>query len=242
MDTFNADAYQYSSKALDDVLEDLENNDNSLKSSFSGSSSPANLSAGQLWQHTIYGLRVRNNSSAWLKVLCGDASQKMWVYRNDTCEGWLVDSSVTDRVLAFKGGSNAYNVNGGNTAGTWMSPHTHGVGTYAVGAHCHQVYKAMGNNATDQHYNSAGTLTNFSATPNKTITSGDSNTYYGIALDEFQRTFVDPGYADNDIKAAPDMYSAEVSPSLSGASASGGTATTWRAAAAVGTLQYPNLS
>ena len=52
----------------------------------------------------------------------------------------MVDTSVTDKVLAIKGGSQAYNVNGGNTAGDWSLSHTHGAGTYTVNTyHRHNV-------------------------------------------------------------------------------------------------------
>lgn len=109
---------------VDTTMSAMENNDLALKSSFSGSSNPANAVAGMLHMRTGGtgdGLRVRNSGdSAWHKVLTGTASLKLWMYRNDTDEGWTLDASApTDRVLSLKGGSNAYNVNGGTTAGNW---------------------------------------------------------------------------------------------------------------------------
>jgi len=47
---------------------------------------------------------------------------KMYFYQNTAPTGWTYDSAVTDRVLAVKGGSNAYNANGGTEAGTWTQP------------------------------------------------------------------------------------------------------------------------
>lgn len=51
---------------------------------------------------------------------------KMWFYQNTAPFGWVIDATPSDAVLAVKGGSNAYNVNGGVQAGTWSQPtHTH---------------------------------------------------------------------------------------------------------------------
>ena len=117
--TYNDDVYASTHVAATD-LQNMENNFAALKSSFSGTSSPSNVVGGMPW-HDSTARKIRNYAnSAWLVSLLGDASQKMWVYRNDTCEGWLVDSSITDVALAIKGGSQAYNVNGGNLAGTHL--------------------------------------------------------------------------------------------------------------------------
>jgi microcystin-dependent protein len=62
-----------------------------------------------------------------------------------------IDSAVTDCVTALKGGSNAYNANGGMLAGTWTQPgytlttadipaHTHG----NAGSHTHDVTRISG--------------------------------------------------------------------------------------------------
>ena len=73
--------------------------------------------------------------------------RKLYLYENTAPTGWSI-VAVTDKVLAVKGGSDAYNVNGGNTAGTWTQPshalitaelpiHTHTIGS--GGSHTHQV-------------------------------------------------------------------------------------------------------
>lgn len=55
------------------------------------------------------------------------SGRKVYLYENAAPTGWTI-VSVTDKVLAVKGGSQAYNVSGGNTAGTWSQPdHTHTV-------------------------------------------------------------------------------------------------------------------
>ena len=54
------------------------------------------------------------------------AGTKMWFYQNTAPTGWVIDSTPADAILAVKGGSAAYNVNGGMAAGTWTHPtHTH---------------------------------------------------------------------------------------------------------------------
>ena len=47
---------------------------------------------------------------------------KVWFYLNVAPTGWAIDTSAADAILAVKGGTNAYNVAGGNQAGTWTQP------------------------------------------------------------------------------------------------------------------------
>jgi hypothetical protein len=116
---FTGDWYAQSANAHA-AFGNAENNDNCLKSNFSGGSAPSNAVAGMPWYHSTKGLRIRNaGNAAWLKALQGDAATKIPMYRNDTMEGWLIDASVTDKVVAIKGGTAAYNVPGGNVNGSW---------------------------------------------------------------------------------------------------------------------------
>jgi hypothetical protein len=220
---FTSNSFAASNVAQTD-LQNMENNFLVLQSNFSGSTAPSNAVGGMMWAHAgnVNGLRIRNYAnSAWLAVLLGDASSKLWLYRNDAGPGMVVDTSLTDRVLSIKGGSNAYNVSGGATGGTWTQPnHTHSV---TPAAHVHQWYKNNGGLVTDQTFNSSGTLTN--------VTTGSikNELYRGMPCIT---------------GAAPlgqDAYTTSVA---SGAvtSGNGATAATWRPAAAVGTLQYPSLT
>jgi len=121
----------------DDTLENIENNFAALKSCFSGSAAPTGPVAGMLWFYTTnLALKIRNNANdAWYGLMHGDASQKIWVYRNSAMDGWVVDAAVSDVVLAIKGGSTY--PTGGLTAGSWTQPtHIHNV-TYA--AHLHSI-------------------------------------------------------------------------------------------------------
>jgi len=126
--------------------QDIEDNFAALKSMYSGASAPADPVAGMTWFDTTNKMvKLRNNANtAWLGIMQGDATFKIWVYLNAAIDGWVVDSSVADVVLALKGGTGAYNVSGGGTAGSWTQPdctlttaqlpaHDHG----AAAAHTH---------------------------------------------------------------------------------------------------------
>ncbi len=120
------------------VQSDLQNMEDlfaELLSLFSGEDTPTNTVGGQMWYHStkeVVSLRNAGNTD-WNSVLLGDANQKMWVYRNDVPIGWVIDESISDSVMAIKGGSEAYDVDGGSTAGDWTQlSHTHGPGTYAA--------------------------------------------------------------------------------------------------------------
>jgi len=106
------------------------------------------------------------------------SGRKLWLYEDTAPTGWTT-VSVTDAVLAVKGGTQAYNVSGGNTAGTWTQPdhtltideipsHNHGGSTSTNGSHQHYVQKIPGSgtvstvrqtqnvNADDLYTDSAG--------------------------------------------------------------------------------------
>lgn len=197
-------------------LQNIENNLAALKSMFSGASAPSNAVAGMPWYHTSKGMRNRNaGNSAWLKLLQGDAASKTWFYRNDTAEGWLIDASVTDKVIAIKGGSAAYNVSGGATAGSHTisglsaaneSAHTHGSGSLAVNTYHRHTWGAS----------AGGGVTAFAT---------DIDTAY---LSDYQGA---AGQAVVGASAAGAAHNHTISHDGS-----------TRLAAAVGTLQYPDLS
>ena len=179
-------------------LQNMENNFGCLKSLFSGLSAPANTVAGMPWfdVSTKKVLKIRNAAnSAWLGLMHGDVSQKIWVYRNAAMDGWVVDSAVTDMVLAIKGGTTY--ITGGITAGAW---------TISGLTHTH-----------------TGTVSSTTVADHATMTIANA------ALD-----FKDGDKYPADIPHTAHGHTvtnADASPSDS----------TWRPAAAVGTLQYLNL-
>lgn len=123
--TYDPDCFGSGHQAQLD-LDKMKNNFAALKSSFSGTASPGNSEAGMLWFHTTNKLlKVRNDANdAWLGVMAADAAHKIFVYRNTAPDGWAIDASVKDCVLALKTdtGTNAYNYEGGNVRGTWTQP------------------------------------------------------------------------------------------------------------------------
>jgi len=162
--------------------------------------------------NTMPYFRQESNGNT-IRILIGDASAKFWMYRNSTSPGFVIDATVTDRVLAFKGGSDAYNVNGGNQAGTWTQPsHTH-----SGPSHTH---------TGDAHTHTGGAHTH--------TWSGSSAGQYGAVID--QTLMVSSGAV-----ATSSGGGGSTSASGTGSTGSGATAATYRPYAAVGTLQYPDI-
>lgn len=64
------------------------------------------------------------------------AGTKMYFYQNTAPTGWTIDATCADSLLAVKGGSQAYNVLGGNRAGTWTTP-SHTLTTAEIPSHSH---------------------------------------------------------------------------------------------------------
>lgn len=104
---------------VEDDLEAMENNFAALRSLFSGSTAPSNAVPFMPWGDTSKKfLKMRNATNAvWWGLFHGNASQKMWVYRNSAMDGYAVDTGVTDQLVAMKGG--ATYTTGGATAGSW---------------------------------------------------------------------------------------------------------------------------
>lgn len=134
-----------------------------LRTSFSGSSAPSNASEGMLWRDTNKAVWKARAASAWRGLMHGDVNQKIYVYRNNALEGWVIDTAVADTVLAFKGGSTY--ANGGALAGSWAisgltaaTGHTHSISS--DGAHSHTAGQTVSSGGLDfgdsRAVNSAG--------------------------------------------------------------------------------------
>ncbi len=186
----------------------METNFESLRSTFSGAGAPANAVAGMMWFDTAQNLlKVRNDANdAWLGVLTGTTSLKVLIYRNTAEDGWAIDSGVTDRVVAVKGG--ATYTTGGATAGSWS--HTHAAG------HRHKWYENNAVGVTDQSHDSDGNAQGISGTPK---TAG----FYAMRATN--------GGISNALSA--DQYTDNGSEIPAN--------TTFRPAAVVVTLQYPDI-
>lgn len=168
--TWTDNTYQVDHVGATD-LQNIENNFGTLKSLFSGAGSPAGAVAGMPWFDTTDKiLKIRNQAnSAWLGVMYGNSATPIWMYVDAAPDGWAVSGALTDMVLAIKGGSQAYNVAGGNSGGTWTQPshtltiaelaaHTHGGNTgYYNTSHSHSFSGATpkyGSSGTDGSYGS----------------------------------------------------------------------------------------
>ena len=126
--TFTDNTYDGAHNAATD-LQNMEANFAALKSSFSGTASPGSAVTGQLHMDTDNNV-LKVYDTSWLGIMHGDVDQKIWVYRNSAIDGWVIDSSVSDVVLAAKGGGTY--TTAGATAGSWTisglsaNAHTHG--------------------------------------------------------------------------------------------------------------------
>nr|MDA3834919.1 hypothetical protein [Spirochaetales bacterium] len=147
-------------------LQNIENALFTLNTMFSGTIAPANAVQGKPWMDTGKGVLKRYATSSWVGLMHGDVWQKLWVYRNSAMAGRVVDATVSDRVLAFKGGTTY--ITGGASAGSWTvsglssAEHTHGNGSLYTPAHNHKWYEYPAYGVATQSYNSAGALQTFS--------------------------------------------------------------------------------
>ena len=178
--TWTDDIYDPDHEA-DDDLQNIENNFAALKSTFSGTSAPANTVAGMQWFDTDSKvLKARDAAnSTWYGLMHGDADQKIWIYRNDAMDGWVIDSSVSDKVLALKGGSTY--TDGGAVAGDWTisglsgGSHSH---TVSVPDHKHTLtYGSEGQYGTDNAY-----LLTSETTSNPVGSSTNSTSSDGVSI------------------------------------------------------------
>jgi len=167
-------------------LEKFENNFECLRSMFSGSTSiplPTNV-AGMPWFDTTKKiLKIRNVANDnWLGVMYGNTNTKIWIFEEIARNGWKIDTTVYDVVLALKGGSNDYNVSGGTQAGTWTTSnhtlvedeiptHDHG----ETGAHTHAILVTTGGS---YHYGTTSQTSAGHVTKNTNI--GGAHTHASV--------------------------------------------------------------
>jgi hypothetical protein len=210
-----------------------ENNFKCLRSNFSGTGLPASPTAGQLFFNTTTQYYKYYDGSAWNDLtsdyIRGDAALKLWVYSNTAISGWIIDSSVYDVVLAFKGGTNAYNVNGGVVAGTWDG---------AGFVHTHAWFSSK-ENPSPMSVSTFKTFTKEGVLQNLNIAYADCNVdYYGdaIAADRVVLSECAPPI----LEGATDVGSGEFR-NFTSTGVHDGT-NSYRPAAAVGTMQYPDMS
>lgn len=161
---------------------------------------------------------------------------KMWFYQNVAPTGWVVDTSITDAVLAIRGGTSSYNVSGGSRAGTWTQPnhlhtgpsHTHTGPSHTHATSGHQLTIAempAHTHSIEQSYPTSG----FSSLP---LASNGSQTYNpDDAVTTSQG--LNASHSHGDTAASGTGATSASGTANTGASA---TAATWRPMAQVGII------
>jgi len=130
-------------------LQAIENALLSLKSSFSGAGTPPNPVNGMQYYDTGSNCHKVYRNGSWVSVLTGasDNTFKLWLMLSSAQDGWVVDSSVKDQVLAIKSDSGDYSAVG-SSKGSWTLPnhtltiseipsHDHGGNVASAGNHSH---------------------------------------------------------------------------------------------------------
>jgi len=119
---FVENCYERTRKPANVDMKYFEKNFEDLKTEFSGASAPPNSVAFQNWGDTAQKVkRFRSyNNSEWYGYWHGDSDQKIWMYKDDTIDGWAIDSTPSDVVISIKGGD-TYTAGGetGSAYGDW---------------------------------------------------------------------------------------------------------------------------
>lgn len=220
---YNPDCFDATHVAQED-LQKMKDNFECLRTTFAGIEAPP-LAEGLLWFETDTNiLRIQTAGlGGWLGLMTGNVTQKIWIYRNDTLPGWVVDVTVTDHVVALRGG--LYGDVGGVTVGTWTQP-------------AHQHPFSVDNAWVDHDHDFSISGGAFSHTHTVaftpiTLTAGavSAMLYTPFITTSFYNS---PSYNDTtDSWMPPNDYTSNTE--------DGATTPNWRPAAAVGTMQYLNV-
>ncbi|MHA1942429.1 MAG: hypothetical protein ACW97P_12040 [Candidatus Hodarchaeales archaeon] len=226
---FTDDQYDIDNE-VDTDMENAEVNFAALKSAFSGANAPSSPIDGMRWLDTSKKLIKRSYNSQWYGMLWGDSNFKIPVYKNDQMEGFLIDDTIEDCVIAIKGGTEVYNVNGGNIAGIWQQPsHTLTIGEMSSHSHSGGVTSNDGKHKHDF----SGTTPRYG---HGVITEGNPGVYGDHLLGSFLQN-ADLGVA-NSSKHSHDF----TTDPKGGANPTHDHGITYRLRAAICTLQYPDLT
>ena len=132
----------------------------------------------------------------WVHLTSFGAGTRVWFHQDTAPIGWSIVAGLGDRLLAVKGGSQAYNIAGGGAGGTWIQPnhlhttgnhkltilempsHNHTPGTTSAGAHEHTLLTGTGQ-WTEGDPTGIESDTNVHRTSNKSgfVQSGGAHTH-----------------------------------------------------------------
>jgi len=164
------------STVVDTTMSNIELMFETLRTTFSGTSTPSSPVLGQQWydttKHLVKFYAYNGGSNTWYGFLAGSSNLKIWIYANSAIEGWARDSSVTDVILSLKGGS-TYVTGGDASQGSWTISGLSSSG----GGHVHQWYKYGGSSAADKTYDSGGSevaISKSAKNPLGMLASGDT--------------------------------------------------------------------
>ena len=212
-------SYASSNVAVTD-LTNFETNFAVLRSNFLGTSAPSATDAGLLWFDSTNKLMKMRDSAdtGWQGLMYGSVNTKIWAYLDSAPDGWVVDSGVTDKIIALEGGSTY--TTAGSTQGSWTMS---GLSS-SSDSHNHQWYYFDGQ--WGWSYNSAGTLIRYY---DYVPAQWEVNTY-GWVVQAYYTGRVRDVYN-------PNLHTEDVAHNHTGATYT----SAWRPAAAVGVLLYPNI-
>ena len=137
---YKDDIYVYTDGDVQDCLEQIELNQNIIKSNFADDEVPGTneldeyVAVGFMrWGdeenkllrifHPDYDTSLFDSSKEeLLGLMFGDENQKIYVYRNDTMNGWVIDSNVTDVLMGIESSApdGTYEMAGGKY-GSWVT-------------------------------------------------------------------------------------------------------------------------
>jgi hypothetical protein len=219
-----ANVYQGDHVAATD-LQNIENNFEYLRNNFKSGSAPADPGGGLegviWWDSTKKTFKGRSDSE-WRGIFSGNADFKIWAYLDSVPDGWTRDTTVTDEVLAFKGGS-TYTTGAQRNKGSWtisgLSTDNHASHTHSMQDHTHTL--------------ADGTAINDALDGSRIVAHG---TGAELRVESGSGTVT---YAKKEITGGPSSGSTgNESVTLSHTTSQDGT---WRIKAAVGIMLYPKL-
>ena len=142
---FYSDSYDNDGN-LADYLMKIEANCEALKSCRCANNHTSSPVTGELWGDYLNKILRVYDGSDWQGLMHADESCIIWVYRNDTLDGWVQHTQVdlTDCLLAVQGGS-TYTTAGTIQGDAWSggginTEHNHSINSYSASPDTFKLY------------------------------------------------------------------------------------------------------